>query len=78
MSCRCIAVLVIAGMIALAPSGMSQSGLTPPRIGFVRDAAGNVRPLFGISGNFWLGEKVAAGALSVASSGSFSILKTAH
>jgi hypothetical protein len=71
-------VLALAGMIALAPSGLSQSGLTPPRIGFVRDGAGNVRPLFGISGNFWLGEKVAAAALSVASSGSFSILKTAR
>lgn len=75
MSAQCMTVLALAGTIALAPSGLSQSGLTPPRIGFVRDGAGNVRPLFGISGNFWRGEKVATDGVSVASSSSFSILK---
>jgi hypothetical protein len=65
-------------MIALAPLGLAQGGLTPPRIGFVRDGAGNIRPLFGISGNFWLGEKVAADGVSLASSRSFSILKTSR
>jgi hypothetical protein len=73
-----MAVLALLAALAVAPLGLTQSGLTPPRIGFVRDGAGNVRPLFGISGNFWLGEKVAAAALSVASSGSFSILKTSR
>jgi hypothetical protein len=78
MLARCMTVLALASTIALAPSGLAQSALTPPRIGFVRDDAGIVRPLFGISGNFWLGEKFAVEALSVASSGSFSILKTPH
>jgi len=73
MLARCMTVLALAGMIASA-----QSGLTPPRIGSVRDSAGNVRPLFGISGNFWLGEKIAADGVSFASSGSYSILKTAR
>jgi hypothetical protein len=55
----------------------AQSGLTPPQIGFLRDSAYNVRPLLGISGNFWLGEIVAAGVVSAASSGCASMLKTA-
>lgn len=78
MSAQCMTVLALAGTIALAPVGLSQSGLTPPRIGLVRDGAGNVRPLFGISGNFWLGEKFAGVAASITSSGTFSIVKTAR
>jgi len=62
---------LLAGTLAWA-----QSGLTPPQIGYVRDRASNVRPLLGISGNFWLGDAVASHVLSAASSGKASILKT--
>jgi hypothetical protein len=66
-----MATLLLAGTLAAA-----QSGLTPPQIGFLRDSAGNVRPLLGISGNFWLGDAVAAHVVSAASSGKASMLKT--
>ena len=71
-----MATALLAGAFASAPSGSAQSGLTPPQIGFLRDSAHRVRPLLGISGNFWLGDAIAADAVGTASSGSASMLKT--
>jgi len=66
-----MATLLLASTLAAA-----QAGLTPPRIGFLRDSTGNVRALLGISGNFWLGAPVVGSAVSLASSGKASMLKT--
>jgi hypothetical protein len=71
-----MATVLFAGAFAAAQSGRAQSGLTPPQIGFLRDSVQNVRPLLGISGNFWLGDAVAANVVSAASSGNASMLKT--
>ena len=73
-----MATALLAGAFAAGPSGLAQPGLTPPQIGFLRDSAHQVRPLLGISGNFWLGDAVAADVVSAASSGSASMLKTSH
>jgi hypothetical protein len=74
MSTLIMATLLLAGSLATFAS--AQSGLTPPQIGFVRDGAHTVRPLLGISGNFWMGEAIASGVDSAASSGRASMLKT--
>jgi hypothetical protein len=71
MSTRIMSALLLAGSFAAA-----QPGLTPPQIGFLRDSYDHVRPLLGISGNFWLGDAVAADVLSAASSGRASMIKT--
>jgi hypothetical protein len=74
-----MATLVLAATFALAQPGRppAPSGLTPPQIGFLRDGAHQVRPLLGISGNFWLGESIAGNAIGVACSGTATILQTA-
>lgn len=66
-----MATFLLAGTFAAA-----QSGLTPPQIGFLRDSNRNVRPLLGISGNFWLGNPIAVDVIGAASSGTASMLKT--
>jgi len=81
MSTRFMATALFVGTLAAAqsgaaPSGGASSGLTPPQIGFLRDSSDNVRPILGISGNFWLGDAIAAGVVSAASWGSASMLKT--
>lgn len=65
------AIGLFAGVLATA-----QPGLAPPEIGYLRDSAGNVRPLHGISGTFWLGGAVASAAVSAASSGRASMILT--
>ena len=71
MGMRFISAFVLTASLAAA-----QSGLTPPRIGFVRDSANRLRALLGISGNFWMGGTVARGVIDAASSGRASILQT--
>ena len=56
----------------------AQSGLAPPEIGYLRDSAGNVRPLLGISGTFWLEASVLPDASGVASSGRASMIATRY
>jgi hypothetical protein len=65
--------LLVVGLV-LGPLAAAQQGLTPPQIGYLRDSAGNVRLLHGISGTFWLGDTVASGAGGAASSGTASMI----
>jgi len=65
--------LLAAGLL-ISAFATAQPGLAPPEIGCFRDSAGNVRPLHGISGTFWLGAPVISGVDSVASSGRASMI----
>jgi hypothetical protein len=51
--------------------------VAPPPAGVARDAAGRVRPVLGIAGAFTLGERMAENAISAASSGAWTVVKTA-
>lgn len=68
--------LRLAGLLALAATlGLAQSGLEVPRLGFVRDSGNRVRPLYGIAGNFVVGQALVEGAISVASSDRWGLAK---
>jgi hypothetical protein len=54
----------------------AQTALSPPQAGFMRDAADSMRPVYGIAGNFLLGDSVAAGVVAAAYSGSYGLVKT--
>lgn len=47
-------------LILLAAVGglLAQSGIAPPRVGYIRDEAGALRPVYGVAGNFVLGRPV--------------------
>ncbi len=62
--------------LSLACAAWAQNTLTPPQIGFMRDPAGGLRPVFGIAGNFLPGDAVVEGVVSAASSGTFGLAKT--
>ena len=62
--------------LSLAWAAWAQNTLTPPQIGFMRDAAGGLRPVFGIAGNFLPRDAVVEGVISAASSGAFALAKT--
>lgn len=53
-----------------------QPAITPPQLGWVRDAHTGLRPVTGIAANFILGDSVTDGVISSAFSGSFGIVKT--
>ena len=66
----------LAGIILLWAAALAaQPGLTTARIGYIRDAAGRLRPLFGLSANFILGEAEHSGVISAACSGRFVLVK---
>jgi hypothetical protein len=54
----------------------AQIALTPPQAGFMRDATDSLRPVYGIAGNFLVGDSVAVGVVSAAYSGSCGLIKT--
>jgi hypothetical protein len=60
----------------LAASALAQSTMQTPQVGFAAIAGGEVRPVFGVAGNFILGPSVAGNARSEAFSGLVGILKT--
>ena len=62
-------------LLLLAMPALAQPGLDAPRIGYLRDASGQVRSLLGVRGNFLLSEPI-SGARSSAFSSSFGIVKT--
>jgi hypothetical protein len=53
----------------------AQTALAPPQIGFIRDSTGSLRPVYGIAGNFVLGNSTLANVDDAAFSGTFGILK---
>ena len=68
-----LATLSIAAGVACA-----QTSLTSPQVGFMLDAANSVRPVYGLAGNFLVGDPVAVGVVSAEFSGSYGLLKTAN
>lgn len=63
-------------LIGCAAIASAQSGLDIPRVGYFADANQSVRPLIGFPGNLILGDSIGEGAVSVASSGAFTMVKT--
>jgi hypothetical protein len=57
-------------------SALGRAQLTPPRIGFISDREGALRPVIGVSANFLLGDAVAQSVLSAGYSGTFGFVKT--
>jgi hypothetical protein len=60
----------------MAAAAWSQTALAPPRVGFIQDGHGKVRPVNGVAGNFLVGGAASAKILSAAFSGSFGLLKS--
>lgn len=60
----------------MAASGWAQTALTPPQAGFMLDGGNSLRPVYGIAGNFLLGDPAATGVVSAAFSGCLGLLKT--
>jgi hypothetical protein len=54
----------------------AQPALSPPQIGYIQDSGNSLRPVYGIAGNFLLGDATAQGVVSAAFSGSFGLVKT--
>jgi hypothetical protein len=54
----------------------AQPALSPPQIGYIQDSQNSIRPVYGIAGNFVLGDATSQGVASAAFSGSFGLLKT--
>lgn len=66
-----IAVLLLASAAARAQT------LAVPRLGFVQNGPRELRPVYGVAGNFLIGPATAANIITVAFGGSFGLLKTA-
>ena len=62
--------------LTLAAIASTQPALSPPQVGFLQDSANSLRPVFGIAGNFLMGDSTASDVVAAAFSGSFGILKT--
>ncbi|HEX4592948.1 MAG TPA: hypothetical protein VH157_01675 [Bryobacteraceae bacterium] len=67
---------ILATITIAAGLASAQTAVTAPQVGFMHDAADSVRPVYGIAGNFLLGDPVATGVLSAAFSGSYGLIKT--
>jgi len=68
---------ILLSAIAMACLARAQAPETP-RFGWLRDASGLLRPLQGFAANFVTGEARESGVLSVASSGTWALAKTAR
>ncbi len=68
--------------LILAASGLgvlwAQSGLGPPLAGYARDAAGALRPIYGVFGSLVAGEPVARGVEAAFFSGQAGLARTAR
>jgi len=67
---------ILATLSMAAGVAWAQTSLTPPQVGFMRDATDSLRPVYGIASNFLLGDAVAIGVISAAHSGSSGWFKT--
>ena len=63
-------------VFALAAAALAQPALAPPQVGFLKDGTNSVHPVFGIAGNFLVGDPAFDGVVAAAYSGSFALLKT--
>jgi hypothetical protein len=50
--------------------------LAAPQVGFIQDSGNALRPVYGLAGNFVLGDSIAANVEAASFSGSFGMLKT--
>jgi hypothetical protein len=66
----------IATLSLLVPGAWAQPVIRPPQIGFMEDSAHNLRPAFGLAGNFMLGPPIVGKVVAEAFSGSIGLLKT--
>ena len=67
----------ILGTLSIAAGlAWAQTTLTPPQAGFIQDSADSLRPVYGIAGNFLLGDAMVAGVVSAAYSGWYGLIKT--
>ena len=65
-------------LVAAAAGLLAQSGITPPRLGYIRDEAGALRPVYGVAGSFVLGRQInKRPVISAAFSGRLGLAKTA-
>ena len=65
-------------LILVAGGLLAQSGITPPRLGYIRDEAGALRPVYGVAGSFVLGRPIhKRPVISAAFSGRLGLAKTA-
>jgi hypothetical protein len=65
-------------LVAAAGGLLAQSGITPPRVGYIRDEAGALRPVYGVAGSFVLGQPInKRPVISAAFSGRLGLAKTA-
>ena len=67
---------VLATLSMAAALASAQTYLTPPQAGLMRDAANSLRPVYGIAGNFVVGDQVLGPVISAAYSGSYGLVKT--
>jgi len=67
---------LIFALLAVSATALSQSEIGVPLIGFIRDAGNTLRPVYGIAGNFILGEAAATGVLRVTFNGRMGIAIT--
>ncbi|HSW50997.1 MAG TPA: hypothetical protein VLH09_12520 [Bryobacteraceae bacterium] len=55
---------------------LAQSGIAPPLAGFIRDGAGALRPVYGMTGNLALGEPIAQGVVEAIFDGQVGLART--
>jgi len=67
---------LLAALCLFAVSAWAQPAIAPPQAGFMQDAGGWFRPVYGLAGNFLLGEPLIPQGISAAFSGSFGLAKT--
>ncbi len=67
---------ILAAISIMAGVLLAQTSLTAPQVGFMHDMADSVHPVYGLAGNFLVGEALASGVVSAAFSGSYALLKT--
>ena len=67
---------ILISLVAASAAVCAQTSLAPPQAGFMQDGANSFRPVYGIAGNFLLGDPAASAIVSAAFSGSFGLSKT--
>jgi hypothetical protein len=67
---------ILISLVVASAAAWAQTTLAPPQAGFIEDGANSFRPVYGIAGNFLLGDPAGAGIVSAAFSGSFGLAKT--
>lgn len=63
-------------LFLIAASAFAQHAVAPPQLGFMEDASLALRPVYGMAGNFILGQSITGRVVSAAFSGSLGLMKT--